>query len=365
MKIFHLIQKSQLRGAEIFACQLSEELTKRGHECILITLFSGDAKLPFSGKILPLGLSKKKRFIDWAGWKKLAALIKTEEPDIVQANAGDTLKYAVISKLIFRWKTKLIFRNASTVSLYIKNPLIKKWNEFLYQHIDQIVSVSEHTSEDLKKMFPKVSPFVRVVPIGVELVDNNNVEPFQQRAAVLLHVGGFTFEKNHEGLIRIFQEIRRYRKDAVLWLVGDGPLRRKIEDIVKKAGLHEYVRFWGYQSSPGNFFKQANVFLLPSIIEGLPAVVLESFCHELPVVAYNVGGIKELVQNDKTGFLIEKGNEKKFSEATVRLLQSSTERALLGKYAREMVVREYTIHKVAERFEKIYEQIISRSDEAI
>src|SRR5687768_8044683 len=122
MKIFQLIQKPQLRGAEIFACQLSTELSNRGHECVVITLFQGASKLPFAGRIIPLGLSKRTRFVDWRGWKKLADLVKKEEPDILQANAGDTLKYAIISKLIFRWKTKVVFRNASTVSLYIKNP---------------------------------------------------------------------------------------------------------------------------------------------------------------------------------------------------------------------------------------------------
>ena len=365
MKIFQLIQKSQLRGAEIFACQLSNELNRRGHECVIITLFPGDSKLPFSGEIVSLGLSKKRRFIDWFGWKKLATLVNSERPDIVQANAGDTLKYAIISKLLFRWRSKVVFRNASTVSLYIKNPLIKRWNAFLYGQTDQIVSVSKHTSDDLKRMFPKVDRLVTVAPIGVELVDFKDESYQQNNATVLLHVGGFTFEKNHVGLVRIFKEIRQHRQEVELWLVGDGPLRGQTEDLIKSLNLEEYVRFWGYQSDPSSFFRQAKAFLLPSIIEGLPAVILESFCYKLPVIAYDVGGIRELVRSDETGYLIEKGNEKDFATAILSVLQGGDETVLLIKNASELVAREYTMEKVADRFENIYEKLLAKLDDTI
>src|SRR5688572_8419841 len=206
MKIFQLIQKPQLRGAEIFACQLSAELNKKGHECVVITLFPGESNLPFAGRIIPLGLSKKNRFLDWSGWKKLADLVEKEKPDIVQANAGDTLKYATLSKLIFRWKAKIIFRNASTVSLYIKSPIVKGWNAALYSLTDHVISVSQYTRNDFMNTFPRVSNRVSVVPIGI-VVDNETASSLQKNdSAILLHVGGFTFEKNHAGLLRILKE---------------------------------------------------------------------------------------------------------------------------------------------------------------
>ena len=365
MKIFQLIQKSQLRGAEIFACQLSNALNQKGHECTIISLFPGDRTLPFSGKVISLGLSKKRRLIDWFGLKKLAMLVNNELPDIVQANAGDTLKYAIISKLIFRWRAKIVFRNASTVSLYIRNPIIKRWNAFLYSQTDQVVSVSKHTRDDLKKIFPVVSCKITVAPIGVERVDFSNQRTPQNNPIVLLHVGGFTFEKNHDGLVKIFGEIRRHRQDVELWLVGDGPLRSQTENLTKRLNLKEYVKFWGYQPDPSSFFCKAKVFLLPSIIEGLPAVILESFCYELPVVAYDVGGIRELVRNGETGYLIEKGNEKDFAAATLKALQGRAETILLSKNALDLVAREYTMEKVADRFNIIYEKLLNNCDGTI
>lgn len=362
MKIFQLIQKPQLRGAEIFACQLSAELTSRGHECAVITLFQGDGTLPFAGRIIPLELSKRTRFVDWPGWKKLADLIEKEKPDILQANAGDTLKYAIISKLIFRWKTRVVFRNASTVSLYIKNALVKKWNAFLYSMTDYVISVSQYTRHDFTKTFPGTSNRISVVPIGIE-EQNVLAGPIKNsNMAVLVHVGGFTFEKNHAGLLRILAEVIQNDSNVALWLVGDGPLRTETESLVKAMHLTAYVKFWGYQPNPRAFFQQARVLLLPSIIEGLPAVILESFFYKIPVVAYQVGGIGELVRNGETGFLIEKGNEKDFANATVKALRGGAEVSGYVENAHRLVIKSYTLKKVTDGFETIYAMLLRKKE---
>src|SRR5688500_2950713 len=90
LKILQLILKPQLRGAELFACQLSNHLVDAGHEVVIVALMPGTATLPFKGKLVVLGRSASKRLIDIAGWKQLADLIKEFNPDIIQSNAGDT-----------------------------------------------------------------------------------------------------------------------------------------------------------------------------------------------------------------------------------------------------------------------------------
>src|SRR5688572_9238955 len=110
MRILQLIQKSQLRGAELFASHLSNHLIKNGHDVKMVCLQVGAATLPFTGELVQLGRQLNKRFVDVTGWKALANQVKEFKPDIVQANAGDTLKYAVLSKFFFRWKAPIVFR---------------------------------------------------------------------------------------------------------------------------------------------------------------------------------------------------------------------------------------------------------------
>jgi hypothetical protein len=154
LKILQLIQKPQLRGAEMFACQLANHLVEAGNQGLLISLLPGTAELPFKGKHIKLERPLTKRFFDWQGWKQLAWEIKSFQPNVVQANAGDTLKYAVLSKLFFRWKAPIVFRNASIISRYIKSPMVKWWNAWLFNHVDFVVSVTEESRRDFLKLFP-------------------------------------------------------------------------------------------------------------------------------------------------------------------------------------------------------------------
>ena len=102
MILFQIIQKPQKRGAEIFAAQLSEHLEKLGHTVILISLFEGVSELPFSGKKIQLNRPISKRWYDYEAWKQIARLVKEFKPDIIQCNAGDTLKFITLSKLFLR-----------------------------------------------------------------------------------------------------------------------------------------------------------------------------------------------------------------------------------------------------------------------
>ncbi|MTI38199.1 glycosyltransferase, partial [Fulvivirga lutimaris] len=328
MKILQLIQKPQLRGAEIFATQLSNNLLSSGHEVIIASLFKGEQTPQFSGKHIALSLSGKFRWLDWRGFKALASLMANEKPDIIQANAGDTLKYAVLSKLLFKWKQPIVFRNASMVSLYIRNPIVKELNSYLYSKVDAIASVSKQSKKDLNSLFPATKNKSIVIPIGVETKDGKS-EVVEQRHELglsenedaiilkdkrfdeirIVHVGGFSFEKNHKGLLQIFNNFKRNYPNAKLKLVGDGPLRRETEELAKDLNLNDSVEFMGYQTEALKFIRQADVFVLPSLIEGLPGVILEAQFCKVPVVAYDVGGISEIVKNDLTGKLIKAGDE--------------------------------------------------------
>ena len=108
-----------------------------------------------------------------------------------------------------------------------------------------------------------------------------------------------------------------------------------------------------------DYIHSGDVLLLPSIIEGLPGVILESFYCETPVVAYNVGGISELITNQKTGMLIEARNESQFAEAVIELLSAEVHtKNDMVKLAHEKVMADYTNKKIALNFLSLYSSCI-------
>lgn len=347
----------------MFASQLASHMNAAGHQAILVFVFppagGGTPQLPFSGKMLHLNGKQGSRLWDWKAWRTLARIIKEEQPDIIQANAGDTLKYAVFSKIFFWWKQPIIFRNASTISLYIKSLPARMWNGFLFGYARKIISVSNVSAADFIKLFPRCKSRVTTIPVGIETANLNGVSVHPSSVGpVLIHVGGFTYEKNHVRLVEIFERIAQKNNSASLHLVGNGPLKAQVEEMVKSKGLDSKVTFYGFRNDALKLISQSDVLLLPSIIEGLPGVILEAFYCKTPVVAYDVGGIKEIVINDKTGRLIKSGDEDEFVNGVLAAADKNEHNSRLVENAYQLAEKQYLNINIARRFLEQYEMIL-------
>jgi len=358
MKIINLIQKPQLRGAEIFACQISKHFLMKGHEVIVVAIYGGDAELPFSGEIIELNRVHRNRFWDFQGWKQFSEIVKRYKPDIIQANASDTLKFSVSSKLIYKWNSKIVFRNANKMGDFIDSSWKLKLNSFYLSHIDYVVSVSKECEIDFKKTFNYPSEKIETVEIGVEekRIEESPVdlkEVFKNHK-VISHIGGFVPEKNHYGLINIIEDVVKEFPDLRLLLLGDGKLRPKIVSTCIEKGLEKNILFLGYRNDVLEILSSSNAFVLPSFIEGLPGVILEAMYCETPVVANNVGGIKEVVIDNKTGFLIDKDKPEIFKNRLLSILKNPelTKQTVIN--AKKLVHDKFTNNIISDRFINVY-----------
>jgi glycosyltransferase involved in cell wall biosynthesis len=359
MKILQLIQKKQYRGAEIFACQLSLQLQTMGHQVRVMSLETGEVTLPFES--IEVLHAAPEKLLDWKAWRTLAILIHKWQPDVIQANAGDTLRYSVVSKYLFRWKAPIVFRNASLMSLYIRSPFIKWIYRRLLNRISGIVSVSEASKKDLLQLYSSLQTPIAVIPIGIEpaqldvvKLDTQVLEPF------LLHVGGFTFEKNHAGLLRICANIWKTHPELKLILAGSGPLMDEVKEQAAQLRSKEQCQFMGNYQEIGSLMKRARLLVLPSTIEGLPGVVLEAMYCRLPVIAYEVGGINEVILSGKTGWLISPGDEESFAHKVLEVLHNPDLRASVIQPAYDFVCSHFVNAQIADRFIELYSDLSGR-----
>lgn len=361
MKILQVIQKPQYRGAEIFACQLSVELKKIGHEVDVLFLFgSEDEQLPYPLHFIHLNATIKKRFWDFKAYAKLNDIILKGNYDIVQANAADTLKYAVMSKYIYNWKSKLVYRNANKISDFLTTKSRIWFNKLLIRKVDAVASVSMECMIDFITCYPTFQKAIECLPIGVSI---QRIVPYESlkslgilgKGPFLLNVASFVPEKNHEGLVRIFCNVLKDYPTAKLLLIGEGKLKSSIETLAEELNLNNNLHFLGKRNDVSQIMSCCDVFLLPSLIEGLPGVILEAFVNKLPVVAYNVGGVKEVVINKKTGFLVPKDDELAFISNLKNAL--SQDNSYLKDTAFELVTTHYSNESIAKKFIKFYENL--------
>jgi L-malate glycosyltransferase len=365
VKIIQLIQKPQLRGAELFACQLSNHLVDAGHEVLMIALMPGTTKLPFKGKLVVLGRSVSKRLIDIAGWKQLSNIIKTFNPDIIQANAGDTLKFSVSSKLFFRWKVPIVFRNANKVSDFITSTPKLLLNKFFVSRLSHVISVSELCRLDFIKTYSFPASKTTTGPIGIEQIPITSSVPSDLavlgKGNVLVNVASLVPEKNHAGLLRIAKALMDRNIEFEILIIGDGRLRESIQQQIKTLGLENRVTLLGYRNDVLQIMKNAQALVMPSLIEGLPGVILEAFYCNLPVVANNVGGISEVV-NSSTGWLIEKNDERSFVNAVEEVFADRVKKDTRVENAFRLVNQNYTNKGIAQRFIKAYKFILNDNE---
>ncbi|OOG68180.1 glycosyltransferase family 4 protein [Algoriphagus sp. A40] len=362
MRILQILQRPQRRGAEIFAAQLAQNLTEQGHKIKLVYLFPGADTLPFKGQRIHLYASKSNRFWDMYTWWKIARLVRDFKPDIVQANAGDTLKYAGLSRFFFRWKTPLVFRNANLISGFMDSQPKRIFYRLLLSQVHSVASVSELCKQDFQGVFGWKKPIFHL-PIGtkfsshklglpVDLENQLGANPF------LIHIGSFVPEKNHAGLLRIFRRLNKLFPSLRLVLCGDGPLRTKIEDQISPE-----IIILGSRQDINTILPHAKALLLPSLIEGLPGVILEAMASKVPVIAYDTGGVSEVVIHGQTGFLIPIGDESQFAETLAeKVLAQRADLFSLTENAFNLVVDRYSIESVSDQFEKFYLNLLNGSD---
>jgi glycosyltransferase involved in cell wall biosynthesis len=364
MKIFQVIQKSQLRGAEIFACQLAEHLKNRGHEVTVICLFEGHASLPFSGEFIFLNRQLNSRLVDLQGWKVFARLVKKEQPDIIQANASDTLKFTAMSKFCFGWKNKLVFRNASKMGDFLKSKAHVWLNQFFVKQTNGVASVSALCQDDFIGTFHFPRAKTACLTIGVEpqpipKAIPADLIPIFENHQVIVTVGSLVSEKNPIGVLEIFHQFQQSHPNAFLLMVGDGKLRPEMEAKIKSLQLEDRVLLSGFRKDVLSILSHAQVMLMPSYIEGLPGVILEAMYCQLPVIASNVGGISEVV-TEETGWLIESPNDQEaFISALERVFTNQEEVRVRVKNAKEMVQSRFLNQGIAAKFEEFYQRVLT------
>jgi glycosyltransferase involved in cell wall biosynthesis len=176
-------------------------------------------------------------------------------------------------------------------------------------------------------------------------------------APVIGTVGRLAEIKRQDLLIAAFARLRKQRPDAHLFLVGDGPLRDVLEQQAAHLGVADSVHFAGYQPHPERFLQGMDMFALTSRSEGMPLAVLEAWAAGVPVVASCVGGLPEMV-SDQRGILFPPGDEVALVAALEALLADPVRARRLAEAGRTHVRAQFDVRVMAETYQRNYVQLL-------
>jgi len=175
-------------------------------------------------------------------------------------------------------------------------------------------------------------------------------------------VGHLSDVKGHTYLLKASPSLIRKNPRIQLVFAGDGPEKASLEKEAKSLGIREHVHFLGVRSDVPDILRSSDIFVLPSIYEGLPNVVLEAMASGLPVVASGVGGIPEAVENGKTGFLFPAGDSLRLKQALSPLIQDKKLRQKMGEAGRRRVENSFSIDVEVQKFQDLFQTLYFRSN---
>jgi len=165
--------------------------------------------------------------------------------------------------------------------------------------------------------------------------------------------------KGVRDLIIAFSQLKEEFPGVRLEVAGDGPERNELLRIAREHGVSEQVNFLGWIDDLRPVLRTWDIFALPSYDEGLPVVILEAMSEGLPVVATNVGGMPELVEDGRTGYVVAPGNIDTLCTALRRLATSSQLRIQQGDQGRQRAETKFSVQQMAAEIESIYGSLLS------
>lgn len=367
MRILQLISSTGFYGAEKMILELSRGLAAAGHDVIIANIASGAGR---RAKLLELaagaGISSHEipcggRF-DPRAALRLRRFVKSNGVQIVHSHGYKADFYAGLARLGSRMKLVATCHNwpgtSTTTRCY-------RWlDKIVIRGFDRVAVVSRRLLGEISGSLATPSR-VTLIANGIEAHVPAREKREAAKAAlgispearVIGTLGRLSPEKGYDILLKALPGVFRRFPAAVCVMAGDGPGRAGLEAAARGLGIAERVRFTGNRDDVPDLLGMYDVFVQPSLTEGLPMALLEAMGAEKPVVATAVGEVPAVVTQE-TGILVKAGSAEALEKALSRLLADEGEARSMAKLAGERIRREYSLGRMTNDYVELYNELL-------
>ena len=382
IKVAHIIARMITGGADENTLFTMEGLDKNKYEVDLITGEEFDesilnkVKNNLFGIIQIKGLKWKLNFLhDPIVLLKLIKLLKRKGYDIVHTH---TTKAGILGRIAARISgVPVIVHGLHGSTFQAFNSRLLNWLLFLFERLtgrytDAYISVSRIISETyIKKGIGKKDNHFTVYS-GIELTKfyqaRDKINHKEKYEKLGIHAGDFIIgnvarlelRKGHKFLLEVFRNIVEKQKDcpAKLLIIGEGNKREGLENYVKELNLEGKVIFAGYREDVEELMAVMDIFVLTSLREGLPRVLVQAAAVGMPSVVFNVDGVSEIIKDNYNGFLVDVKNLEELENRILQYMNNKELVLLHGRNGREFIKNKWSIKGMVDRIDKIYQNLV-------
>lgn len=355
-------------GSGVVATELGKLLAEKGHEIHFIS-----SSMPFRlnkvyGNIYyhEVGVNQYSVFqyppYDLALASKIAEVTKRERLDVLHAHyAVPHAVCAVLAKQMVGGKLKIVTTlHGTDITVLGYDPSLSDMIKFGIEQSDVVTAVSNALVQQTYELLDVQKPIQTVYNFVDERVyhkkNANHLKKeygIDENEKVIIHVSNFRKVKRVPDVVRAFSLIRKHLP-AKLLLVGDGPEMTVVSRLVTELGLSDDVRFLGKQDKLDELYSISDVKMLLSEKESFGLVLLEAMACGVPCIGTTIGGIPEVIEDGKTGFLCELGNVEEAANKTLRILTDKHLHMYMAKQAVQTVYQKFYSGQIVQQYEDIY-----------
>jgi len=383
IKVLRIIARLNVGGPAIHAILLNQGLNDAGFSSHLIAgkPEEGEGDMAYLAKekgVAITAIPELGRHIrpwnDLVALFKIFRIIREEKPDIVHTHTAKAGFLGRLAAIMAGVPVKVHSFHGHVFHSYfgpVKTRGFIFIEKLLGRFTDRIIVVSDAIKKDICNRFNIADESrVSVIGLGLDLGKFKDIGALRGKFRKELNIGAETAligivgrlvpVKNHR---LFFDSIGLLEKGAAstnshFLIIGDGELRRCLEEYAAALGIVNRVSFIGWRQDMPNVYADLDIVVLTSLNEGTPLSLIEAMAAKRPVVATAVGGVPDLIEDEKTGLLIESNSVVQLKDAILKLLSSGELRNKLGERASEYVRDRYSKERLVSDVENLYQGLI-------
>jgi glycosyltransferase involved in cell wall biosynthesis len=367
MKILFLVNHLNTGGITSYILTLAAGLKKKGHSIFVAS--SGGELLPKFNDLgiiyIPIPIRTKNELSPkiLLSALKLKKVIKDNRIDILHSQSRTT---QVLGCLLHEFTG---LKHISTCHGFFKRRFSRKilpcWGE-------KIIAISEQVEEHLRYDF-KVSPGrIELINNGIDVDKFKPVSAFQKQEAklrlgiksapVIGILARLSDVKGHKYLIEAIKMVLVFSSDVKLLIAGEGKLEKELKRLAESLNIKKSVLFIPEALDTRDILSAIDIFVMPSLKEGLGLALMEAMSFGLPVIGSAVGGIKTLIQDEKNGLLVNSRDASGIARSIIDLLSDPDKAARLGANARKFIAEEFSEKRMVLKTEKLYHECLREQE---
>lgn len=367
LQITHIISSLAIGGAQQLLLELSLEMTARGHDVRVIGLRSGTMAKEFRGQGIPVDELALRGMVSVPTFLQLVSRLQRQRPEIVHTHLGRADNYGRVAAKIAR--VPVIVSTVHNVEAW-KSRFFLRWiDAWTSTFADRLIACSGRVAEHLRELHVSMEKVV-VVKNGIHLRHwTEKPDPAAagairrelgagQNEFVVGVIGRLETQKGHSYLFQAIAALKDEIPDLRLWVIGEGSLRESLERLAGELGLSSKITLTGVRRDMRSVYAALDLVVMPSLWEGLPITLLEAMACQRPILATTVGGIPEVITDEKNGLLIPPKNVPALIVALKRCHRERQFTQSLANAAFETVTNEFSIDHNAQKLLALYEELV-------